>query len=450
MYKPVNVVPVIDTSSSMTYYGYVEVTKRDSEAFVSYSLPGDGLGVVNFDKDAYVTYPFHIVDNDLSQVGEASRAIQGLSFDGRRTAIGLGLQAAEKMLNAKADPRSVMLLTDGYNNEDPKPLSVLPKGYPVYTCALGADADRKLLREMATSTGGEWYEVDSPNRMMVAFNDIRARENQVKCVVNESAQIPKPGDTHRYADIKAKISGGSMLQIGVVWDKNSLSYTNSLSPAAQEIGIVLADPINRDSRIQPRIKGVGYVVFDIPSPERGEWIVQVASGSPLPINVTCGVFEFPANPQGAADLIVSAPTSIRVGESLAVQAHVVENGERVQNLQVRAEVVQPTLSISNALTTYKDEIEKVELTEEDSTPGVPQDRRRLAKLRAKLFPERDILAHRSSGLILREGVESRYGASLEDTHQAGGYTIRVVASGVSPETGAAFQRTRLATVIVTD
>lgn len=85
-------------------------------------------------------------------------------------------------------------------------------------------------------------------------------------------------------------------------------------------------------------------------------------------------------------------------------------------------------SLPRSNLTYKDEIEKVDL----------------------LLPERDILAHRSYELILRESVESRYGASLEDTHQSGGYTIRVVASGVSPETGAAFQRTRLATVLVTD
>jgi hypothetical protein len=448
MYKPVNAVTVIDTSDSMRQYGYVEMTKRDSEAFISYSLPGDGLGVVSFDVVARDTYKFQIVDDNYSQVTEASLAIQKLSFTGDGTAIGSGLQAADTMLKAKTGaPRSVILLTDGENNRGPSPLAVLPK-YPVYTFGLGVlDLKaQKMLVDIAGETHGQYYPLSTLNRMMKAFNDVRAKENQVRCVVNHEATIEGHGD-----DVfLAKISGGSMLQIGVVWSDNSLSYTNSFRPSAQKIGIMLWDPNEQVSVIQPRIKGAGYVVFDIPSPQHGEWRVEVFSGKDSSIEVTCGVFELGANQQGAADLVVSAPASIRAGESLAVQAHVVENGERVQNLQVRAEVFQPTLSVSNALTTYKDEIEKVELAEEDSTPGVPEDRRRLAKLRAKLLPERDILAYRSYELILREGVESGYGASLEDTHQAGGYTIRVVASGVSPETGAAFQRTRLATVLVID
>jgi hypothetical protein len=47
MTNSANVVPIIDTSYSMTSNGYVDITKRDSKAFVSYARQGDGLAVVS-------------------------------------------------------------------------------------------------------------------------------------------------------------------------------------------------------------------------------------------------------------------------------------------------------------------------------------------------------------------------------------------------------------------
>jgi hypothetical protein len=447
MANAVNVVPVIDTSASMEQYGYVEITKRDTEAFVSYCLPKDGLGVVNFDTAGHITYPFSIVDKNLTQVKDATEVIKKLSFNGNATAIGLGLQAADSMLKSRANPRGIVLLTDGYNNDGPDPLTCLPSGYPVYTCAMGLKADDALLTKIADKTRGKFYRAPFPSTMMKIFNEIRGTGKEIRIVVNSLDKI----EVRSYALIPAEISGGnSALQVGVVWDDSSLSYTNSSSPSASQISVTLVEPDAQISGIEPRLEGGGYVVFDLPSPKPGQWYVQVVSGSASPTQVTCGVFEFPANQEGAAELIVSAPASIQAGGPLSVQAHVVENGEPVHNLQVRVEVVQPTLSVSNALKVYKGELEKVELTEEDSTRGVPEDLLRLARLSKKLLPERDILAHRSYTLILREGLESKYGASLEDTHQSGSYNIQVVATGRSPETGTRFQRTRLVTVLVTD
>jgi hypothetical protein len=447
MPKAVNVVPVIDTSYSMTYNGYVDITKRDSEAFVSYCLAGDGLGVVSFDTKARIASPFAIIDKSHSQVDAAVAAIQKLSFDGDGTAIGLGLQKAEEMLNPRANPRGIVLLTDGDNNIDPKPLDVLPKGYPVYTCDMGKVGNHDLLRKIAKETKGQYYAAPYPSTMMLILNQIRGTGKEIRIVVNSLTEIK----VRSFALIPAAISGGSSaLQFGVVWNDDALSYTNSSSPSASQISITLVEPDATISSIPPRFTGKGYVVFSNIPPKPGQWYVQVVSGSKSAIDVTCGVFEFPANQEGAADLIVSAPAAIRAGEPLSVQAHVVENGEPVQGLQVRAEVIQPTLSVASALTAYKAELEQVELTQEDLTRGVPENLLRLAKLRTKLLPELDILAHRSHGLILKEGLESRYGASLEDTHTAGSYNIQVVATGRSPETGTTFQRTHLATVVVTD
>lgn len=455
MNNAANVVPVIDTSHSMTDNGYVNITQRDSKAFVSHCKSGDGLGVVGFDDIAHIAHSFSVVDS-RAQVDAATEAIQRLSFTGVSTAIGLGLQAAEKMLDSHANPRGIVLLSDGFNNSGPAPLDVLPSGYPVYACAMGPIADYLLMSEISQRTGGTPHVAPTPYTLMKIFNDIRGQEKFVRTVMNTIDTI-KPQD---YALIPVPISSAnSAAQFGVVWGPvndsqvvlTPLSYTNSSNPSASQISVTLVEPKAQDASIlEPRFIGTGYVVFDVPDVQSGEWFVQIISGGTAPVLVTIGAFEFPANQKGAADLIISVPASIRAGEPLSVQAHVVENGEPLQSLQVRAEVAQPILSVSNALSAYKDELKKIELTEKDFTRGVPEDRLRLARLRTKLLSQRDILAHRSYPLILREGLESRHGARLEGTHQAGSYNIHVVATGRSPETGTTFQRTRLTTVLVTD
>ena len=448
MPNAVNVVPVIDTSYSMTTNGYVAITQRDSSAFVSYARPGDGLGVVNYDTNGNVCFPFSVVDQNLTKPIAAAAAIQGLSFNGNNTAIGSGLQSAEAMLNALANPRAIVLLSDGYQNYGPNPLSVLPSGYPVYACAMGANADIALMQQIAQQSGGAYYNAPYPSTMMFIFNQIRGQPSFVQTVTNLLSPIQAQG----YQMISAPISGvNTQAQFGVVWDDNALSYTNSSNPSASQISITLVDPSGAISPLQPQIVGTGYVVFNAPTPQSGQWYIQVISGSPsVTIQVTSGAFEFPTNATEAAQLTLFVPDSIRAGEPLAVQAQVTEKGEPLPGLKIQAEVVQPTVSVASALAQYKDELKGIKLTKKDLTSAMPADRLRLAKLRVKLLRKKDILAHRSYGLILNEGKKGLHSASVSDTRHAGSYNIRVVATGHSPAAGTAFQRTELVTVLVND
>ena len=444
----VNAVPLIDTSGSMTGNGYVAITQRDSKAFVSYCRPGDGLGVANYDTNGHVCFAFSTVDQNLTQAIAAAAAIQGLSFNGISTAIGRGLQTAEGMLNSLTNPRGIVLLSDGYQNDGPDPLTCLPSGYPVYACAMGPNADVNLMQQIAARTGGSYYNAPFPSTMMFIYNQIRGQPSFVQTVANQLSAIQAQG----YQLIPAPIAGNnSQAQFGVVWDDNALSYTNNANPSPSQISITLVDPTGGISPVQPQIVGVGYVVFNAPNPQSGQWYIQVISGSTsVSIQLTSGAFEFPVNAEEAADLTVSVPASITAGEPLAVQAQVAENGKPLEGLRVHAEIVRPTISVSNALKAHKNDLKGIKLSDKDIASPVPKDRLRLAKLRMKLLRRKDILAHRSHPLILKEKRGGQHTATLGETREAGSYNIRVVATGHSPSAGTTFQRTHLVTVLVTD
>lgn len=449
--KPVpaaNVVPVIDTSNSMKTNRYVEMTKNCSKAFVGYARPGDGLGVVSYDKTGRVTQAFALVGKDRAQVYGAEEAIQALSFNGSATAIGSGLQTAEGMLNSRQNPRGIVLLSDGYNNAGPKPLEVLPAGYPVYTCAMGQKADIKLMSEIALATGGHYYNSPLPSTMMWIFNQIRGLQagGAVKIVMNMLWRIAK----ENYGLYAAPISGANTdAQFGVVWDDPALSYTTSPNPYGKPlISITLVNPDFTLSDAKPVVVGAGYVIFDVPSPRIGSWYVQVIPGKSKSkaVMVTTGAFEFPANPQGAADLVVSAPKSVTAGTPLSLQAHVVENGKPIDGVTVRAEVFHPTISVAGAIAANREALQNIVLTDEDREDGAPEEQVRFAKLYAELLPSNDILGHRTSPVMLT-AKEGKHTATI-DTPSPGSYNVQVIATGTSPETNTLFQRSHLFTVHV--
>lgn len=438
-----NVVPVIDTSASMTFNGYAAITKRDGAAFVSYARAGDGLGVVNYDTTGRVTQAFAVVDQNLSQAITAAAAIQGLSFNGNSTAIGSGLQTAEGMLNSQANPRGIVLLSDGFNNAGPNPLTVLPNGYPVYSCAMGPNADINLMQQIASQTNGSYYNAPFPSTMMFIFNQIRGVPSFVRTVANVQNTIQRQG----FQLIPAPISGANTVaQFGVVWDDSSLSYTASANPSTSQISITLVNPNSPVSGIAPAIIGAGYVVFDVPSPQSGQWFVQVISGSnSTAIQVTSGAFEFPTNFEGAADLIVSAPSSLAAGAPLPLQAHVMENGKAIDGVTIRAEVMHPTVSVSEAMAAHRAALQSVPLTEQDRASGAPEEQMRFAKLRAQLLPSQDILHHRAFNVMLATGKRGQHTAKIA-TPTPGSYNVHIIATGTSPETKTVFQRSHLVTV----
>src|ERR1043166_6300695 len=397
---------IIDTSFSMTDYGYVANTVIDSKAFVTYALAGDAIAVVNYDVNGNNCYApngqMAVVDSTLSQLAAATAAISGLTFLGTCTNIGGGIQAAYNLLNTSSiTPQATVLLTDGEQNCGTPPLNVVSSTTPpVYSCAMGPHSDQKLLQQIASTTNAVYYYMPYPFNMMQIYNQIRAIQPRTRAVQNYMAAM-------------------------------ATSQQALLLPASQ---------------------GAGYVVFDAPNPQVGTWNVYVQyAGSVNALYVTTGVFEF--TPAGASEirLAVDAPAVLAAGSALNVKARLLhEDDEPVTIQTITAEVVAPVLSIKNALATYRDEIGGVRpiLPEPSHDEDTPQ--RRLALLHRLHLPVRDILPHRTTAAPMVAADDGSHQLIVPDPRQAGSHNIMVRATGYSQKSKSPVQRTQLVSVLVND
>jgi Ca-activated chloride channel family protein len=188
----IDVVAVLDTSSSMTFAtpggpSRLVAAKRVVEEFVE-TLDGDRIGLVIFQQRALALSPLTL---DHSALIRAVRDVRsGLLTDG--TAIGLGLTEALNLLrDSQARGRVIVLLTDGQNNAGdvfPTDAAQIAKalGIRVYTIGFAADSgalirafdgvDVLTLRSIATITGGEYYTASTQEELSVAYAAISDQE----------------------------------------------------------------------------------------------------------------------------------------------------------------------------------------------------------------------------------------------------------------------------------
>ncbi|MGD8779141.1 MAG: vWA domain-containing protein [Ignavibacteria bacterium] len=446
-----NAVTVIDASYSMTSNGYVDITKRDSSAFVSYARPGDGIGVVTFKDNGSINYPtsgtqLAIVNSNLDQCREAASAINDVAFNGNCTNMGGGISSARTLLDSASTPKAMVLLSDGYQNCGTSPLDVLPS-YPVYSCAMGDNADKNLLKTIADRTGGKFYVAPYPSTMMLIFNDIRAQPSYVQSVQNTLNLVA----SQQFKLIPAVISkDNSESQFGVVWDDNSVRYTNTPNPGNNEISVTLVQPDGSLIK-DPVIVGGGYVVYDTPAPVSGQWYIQVICGNnPQTLGTTSGAFEFPADSASAINFDISAPDKIKAGNKLSFTAQVKDKGQPVENLQMHARIEKPMLSSAEAIKKHSKELSNFAADSIDIDEKTSMDHAKLNKYRNSLLPKKDILGPIQYPVHLKEISKSNavHEGKVVDTKTPGNYNIHVHVSGYSPISKTNFQRNGIVSVEV--
>lgn len=264
----VSVVPIVDTSYSMTSEGYVAQTVIDTKAFLRLLKPGDKLAVVAYDTTARNVYTSNgslaTVDLALTVTANAAGEVDKLSFTGGSTAIGLGLQQTRTFLDSASLPKACVLLTDGFQNEGPPPLDVLPS-YPVMACAMGPHSDQDLLKLIAQRTGGEFFYAPRAADMMKVYNKIRSNTASAALLANQLVDIPK----NDYRLIPATVSqrpGGA--QISAVWSNAEVTYTRG-SPSGNQLSVTLVDPSGSTSPLNPTIIGNGFVIYNVDNPAPG-------------------------------------------------------------------------------------------------------------------------------------------------------------------------------------
>lgn len=448
---PVVAIPIVDTSGSMSYSGYVAITVIDTKAFLSNALAGDYIGVASYDTSGRVTYNLTLVDQALTVPQAAANAVQNLSFMGNCTNMGSGLQTGVSML-AKAPAgvnKGLVLLSDGYQNCGTSPLP-LPAGTPrVYSCAMGPNSDQTLMRNIATQSGGTYYYAPYVYNMMQIYNQIRAQAPASQLLVN-AYKNATPYDSLL---IPATISAGNDLgQFSVVWSDASIPYVNG-QPGLNQISVTLVNPSGQVLTPSPSLQGGGYVVFNIPNPPTGLWYIQIEYGGDKPQGLTGGAFEF--SPSGKAALIhmsVEAPEVAKAGASIPIAVNLEEDGTPMQGHVIHATLTKPKISVRNALVAYAHMLKGIALPDNvaDACPKDKLDVAKLAVLHNTHMPTMDLLPHVKSSSFLTHGKDGKYSMVIPDTLEAGTYNLQFEVTGVSSKSGTAFSRSHLVSILVND
>jgi hypothetical protein len=164
---------VIDRSGSMGFFGGVKLqaAKDAGSLYVDSWGVGDQIGVISY---AATPVPDAMLDDFATGRDPALEAIRDLTAEGG-TSIGAALLESLEEFSDRGDPDhswDVILLSDGVETVDP-PISDFTRAYKdrrdageqvprVHTIALGPDADRNAMQQIASDTGGTYQFAGEP------------------------------------------------------------------------------------------------------------------------------------------------------------------------------------------------------------------------------------------------------------------------------------------------
>jgi len=194
----IDIIIALDISSSMLAEDLrpnrLEAAKKVASNFIS-GRPNDNIGLVLFAAESFTQCPLTTDHTVLLNLFGSIKS--GLIEDG--TAIGLGLaNAVSRIKDSQAKSKVIILLTDGSNNRgdiDPITAAEIAKtfGIRVYTIGVGrkgkapypfqtaygiqyqnidVDIDEPPLRQIAQTTGGEFYRATSTNSLSSIYQKI--------------------------------------------------------------------------------------------------------------------------------------------------------------------------------------------------------------------------------------------------------------------------------------
>ncbi|MDA9575946.1 VWA domain-containing protein [Flavobacteriaceae bacterium] len=198
--RGVDIVMAIDVSASMLAKDLkpnrLEALKKVASKFIT-RRPNDRIGLVEYAGESYTRTP---VTSDKGIILKSLREIKYNTIITGGTAIGMGLATAvNRLKESKAKSKIIILLTDGVNNSgfiDPQTASELAVEYGIktYTIGLGTNGmalspvainngkfqysriqveiDEKLLKEIATETGGKYFRATNNKKLEDIYAEI--------------------------------------------------------------------------------------------------------------------------------------------------------------------------------------------------------------------------------------------------------------------------------------
>jgi len=173
---PMDVVFAIDSSGSMLVNDPSELRLEAAKSFVDKMDPSmDAAGVVSWDDDIDFSQP---LTHDFPLVKTKIDSVE--SYPSDFTNINGGLGEAIDVLDA--NPRTedsvevIIFLTDGLQNQgdydNSFAVDAASKGYKIYSIGLSDDHNPDPLIQMASTTGGAYYDSPSADNLQAIFDDI--------------------------------------------------------------------------------------------------------------------------------------------------------------------------------------------------------------------------------------------------------------------------------------
>ncbi len=249
--QSVSVVQVIDRTGSMihresaTSPSYMASARTAAQNFIGLMNIGDEAGVVSFDDNgcdnvgSMAEPRFNLAEiTDEIVRGNAIASIGGLEDRGC-TSIGAGIDLAQNgpnFLDAATEdqPHAMVLLSDGFENTDPRVATVLP-GIPaetdIFTVSLGTYADEALLQDIASSTGGIYYESPTVLALLSIYYQIQG-DLELGDLVDLGGGAKEGGNDTRYVTIDP---GTSEATFAVGWLQEGQLVLELKDPDGQEV-----------------------------------------------------------------------------------------------------------------------------------------------------------------------------------------------------------------------
>lgn len=334
---PVATVQVVDKSSSMIGFGYVDASRANAARLMDLMSLNDSTGIISFSTAAATELPLTGI-NSAANYATARAAANGISFGGT-TSIGAGLQLGFSLLPPSGIPRSLVLLSDGFQNTAPMADTVLagaPANVPVHTVALGMASDQALLQHIAAVTGGTYHFSPDELGLFDIYNVTHSATADADMVLLDTVALP--------AEAAAGAAARSFTRRVVIdcdADYAEVSVAMHEAHSRMEASLqCLSIPDVDLGRIERR-SASGYQVMRWKRPQPGTYELTVrviASGM-----ATCSVAAFVRSPLRLK--IEAIKGGMEMGQPIDLPFAILEHGKLIVQTAVSAYSFAPASSV---------------------------------------------------------------------------------------------------------
>lgn len=398
---------IVDRSTSMSSYGYLEPAKTDAATFITNMHSGDQIGVVALDSSSPVLYNLTSLQADHSAANAAINAITAISAQGS-TNMKAAIANAHSMLASAANPaKAVILLSDGEWNTGGDPLPTLPTDIPFYTIALGQSSGIATLQTIATRTSGKYYYSPDAFDLAAIYNQITNDAQVAQANLNEKRNTP----SYHYNSYPLSVPAGtSHVSVATNWLNTDIDYTSG-TPGANQMTVMLRDPDGNKVDPSPTFLDEQFVTFHLHDPAAGTWTVGNWCGD-VPSNQfqnTMGGFEADSH----LALRLDAPEyAVPRGQPFTPELRLETDGREIDRLSIRAHLDSPRYSRAELLERHARELETIRPDAAGDEEQADEEGLRLQALRRKMLPDEDIFARRQTPIDWQVAIDADDGPRL--------------------------------------